>query len=92
MFKSSELHLSEVTSDKIHILAGSSKRAPRILIFSIAMGADYSFYVKSIATYASTFFEYNNSVLAIVFRKLDRCCCVGDFNPLGYGFKMTKNY
>ena len=29
-----------------------SKTAPRILIFSIAMGADYSFYVESIATYA----------------------------------------
>ena len=32
--------------------AGSSKTAPRILIFSIALGAEYSFYVKSIATYA----------------------------------------
>ena len=40
--------------------------APRILIFSIAMGADYSFYVKSIATYASAFLAYNNSVLARV--------------------------
>ena len=30
------------------------------------MGADYSFYVKSIATYAPTFLGYNNSVLAIV--------------------------
>ena len=30
-------------------LAGSSKTAPRILILSVAMGADYSFYVKSIA-------------------------------------------
>jgi hypothetical protein len=29
-------------------LAGSSKRAPRILIFSIAMCADYSFDVKNI--------------------------------------------
>jgi hypothetical protein len=48
-------------------LAGSSKTGPRILIFSIAMGADYSFYVKSIATYASTFLGYNNSVLAIVY-------------------------
>ena len=28
------------------------------------MGADYSFYVKSIATYAPTFLGYNNSVLA----------------------------
>ena len=40
--------------------------APRILIFSIAMGADYSFYMKSIATYAPAFLRYNNSVLAIV--------------------------
>ena len=44
--------------------AGSSKTAPRILIFSIAMGADYSFYVKSIATFALTFFGYIISVLA----------------------------
>ena len=47
-------------------LAGSSKTDARILICSIAMGADYSFYVKSIATYDPTFFGYNNSVLAIV--------------------------
>ena len=40
--------------------------APRILIFSIAMDADNSFYVKSIATYASTFFGYIISVLAMV--------------------------
>ena len=40
--------------------------APRILIFSIDMGADYSFYVKSIATYAPAFLGYNNSVLARV--------------------------
>jgi hypothetical protein len=33
-------------------LASSSKTAPRILIFSIVLGAEYSFYVKSIATYA----------------------------------------
>ena len=45
-------------------LAGSSKTAPRILIFSIVMGADYSFYVKSIATYAPAFLRHNNSVLA----------------------------
>ena len=37
-------------------LDGSSKTAPRILIFSIAMDADNSFYVKFIATYAPTFF------------------------------------
>ena len=32
--------------------AGSSKTASMILIFSIVLGAEYSFYVKSIATYA----------------------------------------
>ena len=47
-------------------LAGSSKRAPRILIFSIAMGADYQFYVKFIATRAPKFFGYIISVLASV--------------------------
>ena len=36
-------------------LGGSSKTAPSILIFSIAMGADYSFYVKTIETHARTF-------------------------------------
>ena len=43
-------------------LAGSSKTAHRILIFSIPMAADYSFYVKPIAPYAPTFLGYNNSV------------------------------
>ena len=38
-------------------LAGRSQRAPRILIFSIAMGADYSFYVKTIETHARAFFK-----------------------------------
>ena len=42
-------------------LAGSSKTAPGILIFSIAMGADYSFY-------APAFLRHNNSVLARVYR------------------------
>ena len=39
-------------------LAGGSKTATRILIFSIAIGADYSFYVKSIATCDPTFLVY----------------------------------
>ena len=47
-------------------LAGSSKTAPRILIFSIAMGAEYLYYVKSIATFAPTFYGYIISVLASV--------------------------
>ena len=47
-------------------LADSSKMATRIFIFSIGLDAEYSFYVKSIATYATTIFGCNNSVLAIV--------------------------
>ena len=41
-------------------LAGSSQGAPRILIFSIAMVADYTFYVKSIESHARTFLPLNN--------------------------------
>ena len=40
--------------------------APRILIFSIAMGAEYLSYVKFIATEALIFFGYIISVLASV--------------------------
>ena len=40
--------------------------APRISIFSIAMGAEYLSYVKSIAIFALTFFGYIISVLASV--------------------------
>ena len=39
-------------------LAGSSKTAPRILIFSIAIGAEYLSDVKSIATFTPTFYGY----------------------------------
>ena len=45
------------------------------MIFSIAMGADNSFYVKSIATYAPTFFGYIILVLASVAR-LVKCHCI----------------
>ena len=45
-------------------LAGSSKIAPRILILSIAMGADYSFEVKNIQFWAPTVFNHSNSLLA----------------------------
>ena len=48
-------------------LVGSSKKAPRILTFSIAMGADYLFYVKSIATWVPTFFGCIILVLDSVF-------------------------
>ena len=47
-------------------MAPSSKTAPRILIFSIAMGADYSFYVKTIETYARTFLALNISAIGTV--------------------------
>ena len=53
-------------------LAGISKTAPRIFIFSIVLGAEYLSYVKPIATYAPTFFGYIISVLAIVLHFLER--------------------
>ena len=47
-------------------LAGSSKTASRILIFSIAMGADYSFELISTETYAPQFIGHNKIFLASV--------------------------
>ena len=47
-------------------LADSSKTAPRILIFLIAMDADNQFYVKFIANYAPILFWFIISVLAMV--------------------------
>ena len=47
-------------------LAGSSKLVPRILIFSIAMGADYSFEVKNIEIWEPAFLKHNNSSVATV--------------------------
>ena len=44
----------------------------QLLIHSIAKGADYSFNVKSIATFALTFFWYRISVLASVSPKINR--------------------
>ena len=40
--------------------------APSILIFQLVLCAEYSFYVKSIDTYAPAFLGYNDSVLARV--------------------------
>ena len=48
------------------------------------MGADYSFYVKAIATYAPTFLGNNNSVLAIVGR--DQNLEKQFLNTLRFGF------
>ena len=48
-------------------LAGSSQRAPRITIFSIVLGADYSFYVKNIETHARAFWPLNISAVGSVY-------------------------
>ena len=48
------------------VLAGSSRTAPRIFIFSTVLGAEYLSYVKFIAIHALTFFGYIISVLASV--------------------------
>ena len=42
------------------------KTAPRILIFSNAMGAEYSFEVKNIEIQVPAFFQHNNSSVATV--------------------------
>ena len=47
-------------------LAGSSKTAPRILIFSIAIGADYSFDIKSGFSIAPAFSLHKNFDIASV--------------------------
>ena len=47
-------------------LAGSTKMAPRILIFSIAIGADHSYEVKNNEIWAPAFFKHNNSFIATV--------------------------
>ena len=40
--------------------------APRILIFSIAIDADYLYEVKNSEIWAPTFFKHNNSFIATV--------------------------
>ena len=47
-------------------LAGSSKTAPRILIFSIAIDTDYSYEVKNSEIWVPAFFKHNNSFIAAV--------------------------
>ena len=47
-------------------LAGSSKMAPRIFIFSIVLGAEYLSYVKSIETHAYKFLPLNISAVGSV--------------------------
>ena len=45
------------------------------MIFSIAMGADYSFYVKTIETHAHAFLPLNISAVGSV------CCIVASTSP-----------
>ena len=47
-------------------LAGSSKTAPRILIFLIAMGVDYSIELISIETYVPQLIGHNKIFLGSV--------------------------
>ena len=47
-------------------IAGSSKTALRILIFSMTMGANYSFELISIETYAPQFIGHNKFFLGSV--------------------------
>ena len=58
-------------------VTGSSKTAPTILIFSIAMGADYSFQLISIVHCVPQFFMHNKSILGGVVKLkwgLKLCC------------------
>ena len=52
--------------DWLCCLAGSSKTAPRILIFSIAIGANYSYEMKNSEIWATCIFKHNNSFIATV--------------------------
>ena len=58
------------------------------------MGADFSFYVKSIATYAPAFLVYNNSVLARVYcthLSVDTCCTITAIDaklPVGFNIPI----
>ena len=55
-------------------LAGGSKTAPRILIFSIAIGADYSFDIKSGFSIVPAFSLHNNFNIASVHHSISKKC------------------
>ena len=55
------------------IFVCSSKTAPRILIFSIAMDADYSFYLKIIETHARAFLTLNILAIGRVYEQRVKC-------------------
>jgi hypothetical protein len=50
--------------------------APRILILSIAIGANYSYEVKNSEIWAPAFFKHNNSFIATVTRLYIRLCFI----------------
>ena len=56
--------------DWLCCLAGSSKKAPRIFIFSIVLGAEYLSYVKSIEIHARAFLPLNISAISSVTRTM----------------------
>ena len=65
--------------------------APRIFIFSIAIGADYSYEVKNSKIWAPAFFKHNNLFIATV-------CSFGSglkkfaLNLVVFFFKNAKTY
>ena len=62
-------------------LAGSSKTAPRILIFSIVMGARPSFQLKFIAVYVLQFFSLIS----------DSLCSVYDTQSAGINMQLPQS-
>ena len=62
------------------------------MIFLIALGANNSFYVKSIATYAPTFFGYIISVLAIVAALYWNIDTLAAMMQISFNFIPTKYY
>ena len=80
-------------------LAGSSKTAPRIFIFSMAMDADYTFELISIKTSAPQFKWHNKSFLGSVISNVEiakRCNFVVPFydhmTAKKTGFRFFSNY
>ena len=55
-------------------LAGSYKKDPRILIFSIAIGADYSYEVKNSEIWAPVFFKHNKTFTTTVWKEWLSVC------------------
>ena len=54
------------TANPAHLPQNWAKLAPRILIFSIAMDVDHSFYVKNIENHARTFLPLNIAAIGTV--------------------------